>query len=138
VPNIQTHQQWLRSLKAEPTQKTFKVLDPGGKDDSVHEIDISMLADGAETGESSADRTGWAIDVRYTQAPDVVLFTNTYPTEELAKQVMDDLATAAASVEGLIRQADFEGAQEAMQGLTKLFTSSSAEPPVQDASGGYK
>lgn len=130
-----SHEIWKLSLKAAAAQKTFKVLDPEGRDGQVREVDITLLADASEGGESSAEQTGWVVDVRYSNAPDVVLFTNTFPTEDLAKKVMDDLSNAAAEVEGKIRQADFEGAAESMTALNNLFKSSSAEPPVADAPG---
>lgn len=140
-----SHEVWQQSFRLRatdgagaPTQKTFKVLDPRGMDEQVHEIDISMMPAEAGEGDSSAEKTGYLVDVRYRSAPDVVLFSGVFPNEELAKKVMDDLATASATVEGLIRQADFDGAKTAMQDLAKLFKSASAEPPTPDTEGGTK
>lgn len=138
VPGIVGHAQWLQGFRAAAAQKTFKVLDPMGRDDQVHEIDVSLLENQSGEGDSTAERAGWTIDCRYSAAPDVVLFTNTYATEDLAKNVMDDLSRAASEVEGLIRKADFEGAQEAMKALSNIFKSASAEPPVADTDGGAK
>lgn len=129
---IASHENWKRAILGEGQvdQKTFRVVDPLGQETTPAEIDITFFDN--SQAESAAEEVGFMIDVRLHNAPDQVLFTGTYPTEEQARQVMEDLSQAAAEVEGLLKQEDFENAKIKTDELMKKFDANSGEPPVEE------
>jgi uncharacterized protein YfcZ (UPF0381/DUF406 family) len=106
-------------------------MDPNSsKKDEVLSVEISIGND--EASESSAERTGWVVDVRYTNAPDTTIFNQTFPSEAQAKKVMDDLVNLAAEVEGLIRQEKFEDAKKRSGDFLKKTKANSQQPNVEE------
>jgi len=125
---VLVHASWKRLLLKADQQKTLKIVAPEQQDMSVQEIDISLLSD--QASESSAEPTGQMVDVRWSAAPDTVLFTHVYPSSEEAQRVFDDLVKLAAEVEGLIRSEDMDAAKEKSKELAQKFKSNSSEPPI--------
>jgi hypothetical protein len=127
------HKIWAASLLGQAVQKTFKVAEGG----DVVEIVISTYADsrGGKDGlpaeeASSAEPEGWAVSVAYKSAPDTFLFSRTFPTEREGQGAFNDLVTAAATVEGLVRQEKFEEAEKATADLMEKFKANSGETPI--------
>ncbi len=129
---MNAHDNWLAGLvlRARADQKTFRVVNLASGKEAIDAIDISVLQDSAE--QSSASSTGWVVDVRFQNAPEQVLFTQVFPTEEQARKVMADLSSVAAEVEGLIKSEDFEAAREKTQDLMKKMTANTAQPVVEE------
>lgn len=123
----------LGILAGTARQKSFRVIDSRGEEGAVVAINITMVpnsqaADPANPG--APDVVGWTISVSYENAPDIELFTKTFPTEKQAQMVMDDLSQATAEVEGLIKQQKFEEASQKTTDLEKMFTANSTEQDV--------
>jgi len=134
---LQAHSLWAQrfQVRGGTTDKTsFRIVDPKGNHE-VAEIDLSVLANKAGAGDSAAEPTGWMVDCRYTNAPSVTLFTATYPTEDLARKVMEDLSAVAAEIEGLLRQEKFDEAGEKTKALLEKFKANSGQPPVEELGG---
>ena len=139
MSDITVHASWLSDLRRllrkkgtmilAQNQKTFRIMDPTGQEESVHAVDITIVDN---SGTAGAEQTGWVVDVRYKNAPDQVVFTATQPTEQQARDVMSDLSTVAAEIEGLIRQEDFEGARERTNEFLKKMKANSGEPHVEE------
>lgn len=128
------HSDWLNNLliRAKADQKTFRIVNLASGREDVDSIDISVMQDSAQ--QSSADQTGWMVDIRYQNAPDSVLFTQVYPTEDQARKVFSDLSLVAAEVEGLIKAEKFEEARAKTEELTKKFAANSGQTPVAETS----
>lgn len=126
------HGSWLDRLvvKAKADQKTFRIVNLASGKEAVDAIDISVIEN--QSTQSSSDKTGWMVDVRYQNAPESILFTQTYPTEEQARKVMEDLSKVAAEVEGLIKSEKFDEAKEATQDFMKKMTANTGQPPVEE------
>ena len=124
---LQEHSLWLGRFRAAATKKSFRIVSPKGEKD-VAEIDISILHDQPAPGGSIAEQPGWVVDVRYSRAPDVVLFTATYVSEDLARKVMEDLSLVAAEVDGLLRQEKFDEASEKTKALLNKFKANGGQP----------
>lgn len=127
----QAHSLWAQQFVAKSDKKSFRIVAPKGNHE-VAEIDISVLPNQGTPGASTAEPTGWVVDCRYTNAPSVTLFTATYPTEDLARKVMEDLSAVAAEVEGLLRQEKFDEAGEKTKSLLEKMKANSGEPPVEE------
>jgi hypothetical protein len=123
----------MARLTGSVRQKSFTIADSRGEANSSVVIDITMIPNpqAPEPNQpGAAEATGWMVDVRYNNAPEIELFTKTFPTEEQAQAVMDDFSKLAAEVEGLIKQEKFEEAAQQTEALQKKFTANSSEPPV--------
>jgi hypothetical protein len=129
--SLVAHSAWARQfLKAEsPAKKTFRVLDAKSPKQAVN-VDINLMQDKAPADGTTAEYSGWVVTVTYTNAPDVVLFTQTYLDESTARKVMDDIGMVAAEVEGFLKKEDFEGAQKATKAFTDKLAANSGSQPV--------
>jgi hypothetical protein len=134
MSGLAEHSRWAQQFRARADKKSFRIVDPKG-DHDVSEIDISILPNQAQAGGSTAEATGWMVSVVYTNAPSVTLFTQTYPTEDLARKVLEDLSAVAAEVEGLLRAEKFDEAGEKTQALLEKFKANSGQPPVEEIGG---
>jgi len=136
--SILGHKSWIRLLvHAKSDQKTFRIVNLASKNNDVDAIDISIIQnEPSANDESSAEKVGWVVDIRYKNAPDTVLFTATYPSEDQARKIMEDLSNLAAEVEGLIRKEDFEQATTKTKALMDKFKANSTQPPVEENEGG--
>jgi hypothetical protein len=133
---MRSYQTWIRGILEGPGSiRTFRVLDPEAADDTPREIEITMLPDTPQTGGSEAEPSGFQIDIRYTNAPGISLYTQQFPDRDSASKAMDDLARACAAVEAKITTGDFKAAREAMLGLMRVFKSSGANPPTNLTQG---
>jgi hypothetical protein len=135
---LQTHSEWLRTFgfRAIADKMSFRIMDPHNEGE-ITSIDISIQQNAAAPGSSYAEPPGWIVDVRYTNAPSIILFTQTYPTRDLAEKVMSDLSKPANDAQALIRKGDFEGAMEKTKILMDYFKSNTGQPPVEEL-GGFK
>ncbi len=106
-------------------------MDPSGVENSVSPISISITPAPA-TG-SAADVTGYMVQVCYTQAPDILLFTSTFPTQDVAQKVYEDLCNVAAECEGEIKKEDFEKAQASTKAFMDKCKANSSTTPTQQA-----
>ena len=119
-----SHKSWMNLIAEAVEQKSFNIMDPSGSIDpegseGIREIDITLLQDEPGPGNSSAEKSGWVIHVRYSVAPDIIVFEQTYPSEDAAKRVYEDFIGLAAEIHGLIKAEQFEKAQEQSDELLK-------------------
>ncbi len=127
---VKSHDAWSASLAASlhGQLQTFRILDPKGLESTPLEADVSLQEGAPETGASQAQAGKFLVEVRYTQAPTVVLFSATYPDKDTATKVYGDLCKACAEVESKIKAAKFDEAKKSMEGLGKIFKSSTGDP----------
>ena len=71
-------------------------------------------------------------DIRAFLTRQQVAQPNLNDLNEMMKEVMEDLSMAAAEVEGLMKQEDFENAKIKTDELIKKFDANSAEPPIEE------
>jgi hypothetical protein len=121
---------FLAIIAGAADQKTFKIVDPRGPADSVREIDLTLVH-GTGEAEAGAEPSPWVVDVRYSNAPDVELFTKNFTDEKTARTVMEDFSKLAAEIEGLVRAEKLDEAATKSAELEKKFTSNSSESPVE-------
>ncbi len=128
--------QFLASLVGEANQKTFKILDPKSGDDAVRDIDISVFKNQQEPGDSSAEGTGndWLVQVGYSMAPEVTLYSEHFSNEKTARDLMEDFSKLAAEIEGLIKSEDFQSAKEQSAAFEKKCSANTGakENPAPD------
>lgn len=131
------HDAWAAQLaaSAQSMLQTFRILDPRGLEQTPLEADISLEGGPPESGTSQAQPGNYRVEVRYTQAPTVVLFNAAYPDKDTALKVYSDLGKACAEVESKIKSGEFEKAKTAMESLTTLFKSSTQDPPINTTRG---
>ncbi len=104
-------------------------MDPTGQENATHEVNVSVI-DAQATG-STADKTGFAVQVVYTNAPSILLYSETFPSKETADKVFQDLCMLAAAVEGLIKQENFEEAQAKTADFLAKAKANSGSTPTQ-------
>lgn len=129
------HDAWLASLSAASTLKTFRILDPKGLEQTPLEADVSLEGGTPESGTSQAQPGNYRVEVRYTQAPTIVLFDAAYPDKDTATKVYSDLCKACAEVESKIKAGEFDKAKAAMEGLSTIFKSATQDPPTNTTRG---
>lgn len=128
--SLASHSNWAQEiLGTAPAKKTFRIVDSKSPKEATS-IDISLLQDAAGAEGASAEQPGWVVNVQYSNAPDVILFNQTYVSEDMARKVMDDLAMVAGEVEGLLRKEEFEKAQAKTTELINKMHANSGQAPV--------
>jgi hypothetical protein len=131
--SLGAHVLWAAQFLKAADKKSFRIVDSKSPKNAEN-VDISILPDQPGLDGSTAETPGWVVDVRYSNAPDVVLFNKSYIDESTARKVMDDLSMVAGEVEGFLRQEDFEKAQEATKKfLDKLHANSGQSPVTPEA-----
>ena len=123
------HALWAGQFLRAADKKSFRIVDSKNPKNAEN-IDISIIQDQPGLDGSSAEKPGWVIDVRYTNAPEVTLFNQSYVDEPTARKVMDDLSMVAGEVEGFLRGENFEKAQEATKKLLDKMHANSGQAPV--------
>lgn len=126
------HESWLTklALRAKSDQKSFRIVNLASGRADVDTIDISVIQD--QPVESAADKTGWMVDIRYQNAPETPLFSQTYPSEEQARKIYDDLVMVVAEVEGLIKAEKFDEAKAATEALMLKLKANTGNTPVSE------
>ncbi len=127
--SLAAHAAWRHRFQAKVDKKTFRLADSKNPRHAEN-VDLSILQDAPEAGGSSAEHAGWVVDVRYTNAPDVILFSQNYVDEATARKVMDDLAVVAGEVEGFLRQEKFDKAAEKTKEFMDKMAANSGQTPV--------
>ena len=127
--DLAAHSLWATQFLKAADKKSFRIVDSKNPKNAEN-IDISVLPDQPGPDGSSAEQPGWMVDVRYTNAPDVVIFNKSYVDEKTARAVMDDLSMVAAEVEGHLRSEDFEKAQISTKKLLDKMHANSGSGPV--------
>lgn len=123
------HALWAAQFLKGADKKSFRIVDSKSPKQAEN-IDISIIPNQPGLDGASAETPGWLIDVRYTNAPDVVLFSKSFLDEPTARKVMEDLSMVAGEVEGFLRAEDFEKAQIATKKLLDKMHANSGSGPV--------
>ncbi len=126
------HSRFRSILAGETIQKVLKIYTAA----QPHEIFITLFPNnpGEANGQanSTAEPSGWAVNVAYKVSPESVIFNGSYPSQDQAKKIFDDLVNAAATVEGLIRGEKFEEAAKQTKIFLEKCGANSSERPVEE------
>jgi hypothetical protein len=128
------HKLWASLVLGQAQQKSAKIYEGG----DVHEILLTLFQDepGGKDGlpadqASTAEPAGWAVSVAYKVSPETYIFNRTFPTDKEAADVFQDITTAAAGVEALIRQEKLDEAGQATVTFLNKMKSNSSEVPTE-------
>lgn len=119
-------------IVGEAKQKILKIYNAG----EPHDLALTLSPPEAQTegdsqGNSSAEPNGWSVHVAYQASPDSVIFDKSFPGQEQATKIYDDIVKAVATVEGLIRSEKFEEAAAASKKLLEKLGANSAGVPME-------
>ena len=128
------HRIWAQLVLGQAQQKSAKIYEGG----DVHEVLLTLFQDEPQGKDglpadqaSTAEPAGWAVSVAYKVSPETFIFQRTFPTDKEASDVFQDITTAAAGVEALIRQEKFEEAGTATTTFLNKMKSNTSEVPTE-------
>jgi hypothetical protein len=129
-----SHKIWAALVLGQAQQKSVKIYEGG----DVHEILLTLFKDEPDGQDglpadqaSTAEPSGWSVSVAYKVSPETLIFNRTFPTDKEAADVFQDIMTAAAEVEALIRQEKFDEAGTATIAFLNKMKGNTSETPTE-------
>lgn len=122
------HENWLSTLTASGETKTLTRSIKKEAANASEPVDITIMENKAV--ESSAQPTGWAVSISYTNAPTQVLFNQVLPSKADAERYFNDFVKAASAAQSALNQGEFDKAEEETQKFKDLCNITTGSKPI--------